>query len=61
MSLGDENCLLRLQNVRQEDEGLYTCTVCNEHGCCTSTARLTVIGRLSYTYSIYIECRVLSV
>ncbi|CAI8043349.1 Kalirin [Geodia barretti] len=43
-SLGDENCLLRLQNVAQEDEGLYTCTICNKNGCCTSTARLTVIG-----------------
>ena len=48
MSLGDENCLLRLQNVTLADEGLYTCTICNEHGCCTSTARLTVIGRVTH-------------
>ena len=52
-SLGEENCLLRLQNVTQEDEGVYTCTICNKHGCCSSSARLTVIGELQSNACVF--------
>ena len=59
-SLGEENCVLRIQNVTQEDEGMYTCTVCNQYGCCTSRANVTVFGTLcggisGYTVNVRID------
>ena len=45
-SFGGESCVLRIKSVQASDEGTYTCTIWNEHGVASSTARLTVLSKL---------------
>ena len=41
-SLGEESCVLRIQMVELDDEGTYTCTIANEMGVVSSSAKVTV-------------------
>jgi len=43
-SFGGESCVLRIKSVQASDEGTYTCTIWNEYGVASSTARLTVLS-----------------
>ncbi|XP_015205375.2 vascular endothelial growth factor receptor 3 isoform X1 [Lepisosteus oculatus] len=42
--LQDSNQTLSIQRVREEDAGLYTCTACNQKGCISMSATVTVVG-----------------
>ena len=43
-SLGEESCVLRIQMVERDDEGIYTCTVANKKGVVSSSAKVTVMS-----------------
>ncbi len=38
------NRVLTIQRVKKEDSGLYICTACNQQGCDSHEARITVDG-----------------
>ncbi|XP_028669590.1 vascular endothelial growth factor receptor 3 [Erpetoichthys calabaricus] len=42
--LQDSNQTLSIQRVREEDAGLYTCSACNEKGCISMSAKVSVEG-----------------
>ena len=44
-SVGKDSCVLRINDVDVMDEGDYTCTIANEEGVASSTARLTVLSK----------------
>ena len=43
-SVGEESCVLRVNDVEERDGGEYMCSVTNEMGVATSSARLTVLS-----------------
>ncbi|XP_073211461.1 vascular endothelial growth factor receptor 3 isoform X3 [Lepidochelys kempii] len=44
IDLADSNQRLSIQRVREEDAGLYLCSVCNAKGCVNSSASVSVEG-----------------
>uniref|UniRef100_A0A8C0H3G0 Vascular endothelial growth factor receptor 3 n=1 Tax=Chelonoidis abingdonii TaxID=106734 RepID=A0A8C0H3G0_CHEAB len=44
IDLADSNQRLSIQRVREEDAGLYQCSVCNAKGCVNSSASVSVEG-----------------
>lgn len=44
-NFGEENCVLRINDVAVSDDGSYTCTVSNSEGAASSTAKLCVISK----------------
>lgn len=42
--LKQSNRVLTIQRVKKEDSGLYICTACNQQGCESSEARISVDG-----------------
>lgn len=48
IDLADFNQKLSIQRVREEDAGLYLCSVCNAKGCVNSSASVSVEGTSSH-------------
>lgn len=48
IDLADFNQRLSIQRVREEDAGLYLCSVCNAKGCVNSSASVSVEGTSSH-------------
>lgn len=46
--LKHSNRVLTVQRVKKEDSGLYVCTACNQQGCESKEARITVDGESIY-------------
>ncbi len=43
-NVGDKICVLKINDVQSNDEGVYVCTISNKMGVVSSEARITVLG-----------------
>ena len=52
-SVSDKKVLLRIQDVKVEDEGEYTCYLTNKSGTDKSSAKLTVMSKCLSVYILW--------
>lgn len=57
--LKQSNRVLTIQRVKKEDSGLYVCTACNQQGCESKEARITVDGKSIWNLDYQIKLIIL--